>query len=70
MTREHYLNEERILPGISLFQPAYWPGALIATQEFVNRLSERCDGGWGYNFWALDQGNVWTAYLDLMRMLR
>jgi len=70
MTRELYLNEERILPGISLFQPAYWPGALIATQEFVNRLSERCDGGWGYNFWALDQGNVWTAYLDLMRMLR
>jgi hypothetical protein len=70
MTRELYLNEERIPPGIALFQPAYWPGALIATPEIVKQLSERCDGGWGYNFWALDQGDVWTAYLDLMHMLR
>jgi hypothetical protein len=70
ISRELHLNEERIPPGTSLFQPTYWPGALIVTPEFAKQLGERCDGGGGYDFWTLDQGNVGKAYFDLSWALR
>lgn len=65
------LIESRIPADTAVFQPAFWPGHLIATEEFDSELASLCSGvSLGYCSWRLPLSDPHGAYMRLMQDLR
>lgn len=66
-----HLNEGEIPRGLSLFQPAFWPGFLIVEVDFGRVLESHCTGGSrGYYFWMLNLKGANQSHRELMHALR
>ena len=65
------LIESRIPADTTVFQPAFWPGHLIATEDFDSKLSSLCSGvSLGYCSWRLPLSDPHGAHMRLMQDLR
>lgn len=65
------LIESRIPADTTVFQPAFWPGHLIATEDFDSELATLCSGvSLGYCSWRLPLSDPRGAHMELMRDLR
>lgn len=66
-----HILAERIPPDATIFQPAFWPGVLLARNDFAEELAQRCSGGTpGYYFWTIDTGDVSGSYRKMRTDLR
>lgn len=65
------LIESRIPADTTVFQPAFWPGHLIATEDFDSELASLCSGvSLGYCSWRLRLSDPYGAHMQLMQDLR
>jgi hypothetical protein len=64
------LIESRIPADATVFQPALWPGHLIATSDFESELASRCSTVSGCLPWMLDLSDPGGCYQRLMIDLR
>lgn len=66
-----HILDEKIPRDTQIFQPKHWPGVIIATKAFANKLESICKGGTpGCYFWALDLEDLNKSHAQYLHDFR